>query len=132
MATTNKNNQLAKNMSNMSAAEEIKELNKEIKIYTTAVAQDLKNPKHLGLVTASLVVSRNMFSTMGSGFKSLVGGRLKGQIKLMQNYRAQLIQELTEKALSMGANAIVGLRIDVDDVQGFTSFFGYATAMKSQ
>ncbi len=105
-------------------------MNENVKIYTTGVAQDAKAIEHKGLVTASLVVSRNMFSTMGSGFKSIIGGRLEGQIKLMQNYRAQLIQELTNKARNMGANAIVGLRIDVDDVNSVMNFFGYATAMK--
>ncbi len=105
-------------------------MSQNVKVYTTGIVQEAKSVEHKGLVTASLVVSRNMFSTMGSSFKTIIGGRLEGQIKMMQNYRSQLVQELTQKASNMGANAIVGLRIDVDDVNSVMNFFGYATAMK--
>ncbi len=103
--------------------------NPNVHIYTTGVIQDATSVKYVGFVTASLVVSRNMFSTMGSGFKSLVGGRLVGQTKMMRNYRAELVKELTDKANALGANAVIAIRIDVDDVNSWMSFFGYATAV---
>ncbi len=101
----------------------------QVKIFTTGVVQGAKSVEYVNFVSSSLVVSRNMFSTMGSGFKSIIGGRLEGQIKLMENYRSQLLGEIRNKAFQQGANAVVGLRIDVDDVNGVMNFFGYATAV---
>ena len=51
-----------------------------------------------------------MFSDISSGFKSLVGGEIKGLSKLTSNIRDELLYELKEKAATLGANAIVGLR----------------------
>ena len=45
-----------------------------------------------------------------SGFKSIVGGELKGLSKLTSDVRDELIYELKEKAATLGANAVVGLR----------------------
>ena len=59
---------------------------------------------------ASKVKSRNAFSDIGSGLKSLVGGEIKGLSKLTRDVREELIRELKETAAEMGANAIVGLR----------------------
>ena len=51
-------------------------------------------------MTASLIV----------GFKSLVGGEIKGLSKLTSDIREELLWELREKAVQAGANAIIGLR----------------------
>ena len=51
-----------------------------------------------------------MFSDIGSGFKSMIGGEIKGLSKLTADVRDELIYELKEKAAILGANAIVGLR----------------------
>ena len=59
---------------------------------------------------ASKVKSRNAFSDIGSGFKSMVGGEIKGLSKLTSDVRDELIQELKEKAAELGANAVIGLR----------------------
>ena len=59
---------------------------------------------------ASKVKSRNAFSDIGSGLKSLVGGEIKGLSKLTRDVREELLRELKETAAELGANAIVGLR----------------------
>ena len=59
---------------------------------------------------ASKVKSRNAFSDIGSGLKSLVGGEIKGLSKLTRDVREELIRELKETAAELGVNAIVGLR----------------------
>ncbi len=101
----------------------------DVELLTTGFIHDAKTVKYVELVTATLVVSRNVFSTIGSGLKSLVGGRLQGQIKLMKMNRAKIIEEIREKAAAVGANAVISFRIDVDNVQGFVNFFAYGTAV---
>ena len=79
-------------------------------MYTTNTPCGAVTQEYRGLVMASKVKSRNAFSDIGSGLKSLVGGEIKGLSKLTKDVREELLQELREKAAELGANAVVGLR----------------------
>jgi len=87
-----------------------------VEVYTTNEPCMAKSMEYKGLVMASKVKSRNMFSDISSGFKSLVGGEIKGLSKLTSNIRDELLYELKEKAATLGANAIVGLRMETNSV----------------
>ena len=81
-----------------------------VQVYTTNTPCGAVTQEYKGLVMASKVKSRNAFSDIGSGLKSLVGGEIKGLSKLTRDVREELIKELKETAAELGANAIVGLR----------------------
>ena len=81
-----------------------------VEVYTSDQPCMAQNLRYRGLVMVSKVKSRNAFSDIGSGFKSMVGGEIKGLSKLTSDVRDELIQELKEKAAELGANAIIGLR----------------------
>ena len=81
-----------------------------VEVYTTNEPCMAVTTEYKGLLMASKVKSRNMFSDIGSGFKSMIGGEIKGLSKLTADVRNELIWELKEKAAEAGANAIVGLR----------------------
>jgi len=74
-----------------------------------------------------------MFADIGAGFKSMVGGEIKGMSKLTRDTRNELIQEASEQALQMGANAITGIRIETNTIFDGTLdmvFYGTAVAVK--
>lgn len=81
-----------------------------VEVYTSDQPCMAQNMRYRGLVMVSKVKSRNAFSDIGSGFKSMVGGEIKGLSKLTSDVRDELIQELKEKAAELGANAVIGLR----------------------
>lgn len=81
-----------------------------VEVYTTNEPCMVKSMEYKGLVLASKVKSRNVFSDIGAGFKSMVGGEIKGMSKLTSELRDELLWELKEKAANIGANAVVGLR----------------------
>merc|ERR1711936_715469 len=87
-----------------------------VEVYTTNEPCMNKSLEYKGLVLASKVKSRNMFSDIGSGFKSLVGGEIKGLSKLTSDIRDELLWEIKEKAANIGANAVVGLRMETNSV----------------
>merc|ERR1712033_44436 len=87
-----------------------------VEVYTTNTPCMAKDVQYKGMILVSKVKSRNMFSDIGSGFKSLVGGEIKGLSKLTSDIRDELIWELKEKAANIGANAIVGLRMETNSV----------------
>lgn len=85
----------------------------------------------LGEVFGLTVRSRNAFSNMGAGFKSLVGGELKGMTKNLENSRQEVLQRLGEAAKTRGANAVVAMRFDTSEMGGqWTEICAYGTAVK--
>ena len=71
-----------------------------------------------------------MFSDIGAGFKSMVGGEIKAMTKLTKDLRNELIFEAMEQAKALGANAITGVRIETSSVfEGILDCVLYGTAV---
>jgi uncharacterized protein YbjQ (UPF0145 family) len=87
----------------------------------------------LGEVFGLTVRSRNVGSQIGAGFKSLVGGELKGMTKALVDSRQQVIERMVEEAQSKGADAIVAMRFDTSEMGGnWTEICAYGTAVKTR
>ena len=85
----------------------------------------------LGLVQGSTIQSKNMFKDMGSGFKSMVGRKLKAFTKMMEQARELATSRMIEQATNMGADAIVCMRFNSASVmQGAAEIMAYGTAVK--
>jgi uncharacterized protein YbjQ (UPF0145 family) len=70
----------------------------------------------LGEVFGLTVRSRNLGAQIGAGFKSMVGGELKGMTKMLAESRTEAIERLVEEAEARGANAIVAIRFDTSEL----------------
>ncbi len=85
----------------------------------------------LGMVTGSMVQSKNMFKDMGAGFKSMVGGELKSYTAMMQEARREATQRMISEAVSMGADAILGVSYATSSiVQGAAEVLATGTAVR--
>ena len=83
-----------------------------------------------GEVFGLTVRSRNMFSTMGAGFKAMAGGELKGLSKLLSDSRHEALARLSQEALAHGANAVLALRFDCNEIASTASeIAAYGTAV---
>lgn len=83
-----------------------------------------------GQVFGLTVRSRNMFSNMGAGFKSMAGGELKGLSKLLSDSRNEALGRLCQEAMTYGANAIIAMRFDCNEIGGAASeIAAYGTAV---
>ncbi len=90
-----------------------------------------KNCATIGLVTGNTIQSKHMFSDMGQGFKTIVGGELKSYTEMMNKSRAIATQRMIEQAEQMGADAIVGVRYTSASVmQQAAEVLAYGTAVK--
>jgi uncharacterized protein YbjQ (UPF0145 family) len=84
-----------------------------------------------GEVFGLTVRSRNIGSQVGAGFKSLLGGELKGMTKALIDSRAQVTQRMIEEAEAKGANAVVAMRFDTSEMGGnWTEICAYGTAVR--
>ncbi len=85
----------------------------------------------LGEVFGLTVRSRNIGSQMGAGFKSLVGGELKGMTKQLAEGREHATERLIEEAEGKGANAILAFRFDTSELGStWTEICAYGTACR--
>ena len=84
-----------------------------------------------GEVMGLTVRSRNIGSQIGAGFKSLVGGELKGMTKALVDSRQQVMERMSAEAEAKGANAIIAMRFDTSDMGGqWTEICAYGTAVR--
>jgi uncharacterized protein YbjQ (UPF0145 family) len=84
-----------------------------------------------GEVFGLTVRSRNAFSQLGAGLKSIVGGELKGMTRALVDSRQQVIDRMVEEAEAKGANAVVGMRFDTSEMgDTWTEICAYGTAVR--
>jgi uncharacterized protein YbjQ (UPF0145 family) len=83
-----------------------------------------------GEVYGLIVRARNAFSNIGAGFRTIVGGEAKGYTKLLSESRDQAVERLAEAAREKGANAILAMRFDCNEIGDIMSeVAAYGTAV---
>lgn len=85
----------------------------------------------LGLVKGNVVQSKNLGKDIGAGFKTLVGGELKGYTEMLQEARQIATKRMVDEAESLGADAVIGMRFASSAImQGAAEVIAYGTAVK--
>ncbi|MDD5016728.1 MAG: YbjQ family protein [Eubacteriales bacterium] len=85
----------------------------------------------LGLVRGSMIQSKHIGKDMMAGFKTLVGGELKGYTEMMEESRETALSRMVKQAETLGADAVVGVRFTSSSVmQGAAEVTAYGTAVK--
>jgi uncharacterized protein YbjQ (UPF0145 family) len=98
-------------------------------VVTTNDVPGFRVDRVLGEVFGLTVRSRNAFSTMGSGFKSMFGGELKGLTKALAHSRREVMERMIDEARAKGGNAIIGMRFDTSEMgDTWTEICAYGTA----
>lgn len=99
-------------------------------ITTSNTLEGYKVIKHLGVVRGITVRSRSVVGNFAGGIQSLFGGRLSVYVELCENAREEAFQLLIQHARAIGANAIINMRYDANEVmQGITEVLAYGTAV---
>ena len=84
----------------------------------------------LGEVFGITVRSRNIGSQLSAGFKSMVGGELRGMTKMLTQSRTEAQDRLAEAAQAKGADAILAMRFETSEFQAGQEMCAYGTAVK--
>jgi uncharacterized protein YbjQ (UPF0145 family) len=72
--------------------------------------------KYHGIVTGEAILGANIFRDLFAGIRDIVGGRSAAYEKELRAAKEIAIQEMTEQARALGANAIVGIDLDYETV----------------
>ena len=85
----------------------------------------------LGMVKGNVVQSKNLGKDIGAGFKTLVGGELKGYTEMLQEARQIATKRMVDEAESLGADAVVNVKFASSAImQGAAEVIAYGTAVK--
>ena len=86
--------------------------------------------KNLGVVRGIVVRSRSIVGNIGAGLQTLIGGNITLYTELCEKARSDAFHLMLEHAGEAGANALVGVRYDANEVAaGVTEVLAYGTAV---
>jgi uncharacterized protein YbjQ (UPF0145 family) len=86
--------------------------------------------KNFGLVRGITVRSRSIFGTIGGALHTIIGGNITIFTSLCERTRQESFELMIKHADEIGANAIIGVRYDANEVMsGVTEVLCYGTAV---
>jgi uncharacterized protein YbjQ (UPF0145 family) len=86
--------------------------------------------RNLGIVRGITVRSRSVVGSFVGGLQTIVGGNITIYTELCEHAREEAFNLMAQHAQQMGANAIIGMRYDANDVmEGVTEVLAYGTAV---
>ncbi len=97
-------------------------------ITTTPQIEGYKIREYKGVVTGETIIGANFFKDILAGIRDFVGGRSASYEKVLRQAKDTAMQEMMERAMSMGANAIVGIDIDYETIGEGNSMLMVATS----
>ncbi len=90
-----------------------------------------KTVETMGVVKGSMIQSKHLGRDIMAGFKTIVGGELKGYSEMISEARSIATQRMVEEAESLGADGIINVRYMTTAVmQGAAEILVYGTAVK--
>jgi uncharacterized protein YbjQ (UPF0145 family) len=99
-------------------------------ITTSTSLEGYKVTQQLGLVRGITVRSRSLPGNIAGGFMTLFGGKSTIYTELCERTREEALQLMVKHAAELGANAIINMRYDANEVMsGVTEVLAYGTAV---
>ena len=99
-------------------------------VTTTFSLEGYRVVKHLGVVRGITVRSRSIVGTIGASVQTLFGGNISLFTELCETARQEAFELMVKHANQIGANALLGVRYDANDVmEGVTEVLCYGTAV---
>ena len=89
--------------------------------------------RNFGIVRGITVRSRSVLGNLAAGIQTIIGGNISILTELCERAREEAYEILLQHAAQHGANAIVCMRYDANEVmQGVTEVLAYGTAVEVQ
>lgn len=91
---------------------------KDILVVTTSSLEGVKVLRYLKPISAHVVAGTNLINDFFGGLSDVFGGRSKTYQKQLSSLYNEAIDSLKNTAYESGANAILGLKVDLDEISG--------------
>lgn len=81
---------------------------------TTPTVQNGTIIEYKGIVFGEVIEGVNFIKDFGASLRNLVGGRSQGYEEELIRARQEALAEMEQRAMQMGANAVVGVKVDYE------------------
>ena len=85
-------------------------------VSTTPNTEGKEIVRYLGLVSGEAILGANIFKDFFAGIRDIVGGRSAAYEAELRKAKAIAIQEMTDEASALGANAVVAVDLDYETI----------------
>ena len=85
-------------------------------ITTTPTIEGHPIREYRGLVTGEMIIGANIVKDIFASMRDIVGGRSSSYESVLREAKDTAVREMQERAMMLGANAIVGLDLDYEMV----------------
>jgi uncharacterized protein YbjQ (UPF0145 family) len=72
--------------------------------------------EYKGIVTGETIIGANFMKDFFAGIRDIIGGRSGSYEKVLREAKDTALSEMQDRAIQLGANAIVGIDIDYETV----------------
>lgn len=87
-------------------------------ISTTNNIEGCPIKKYVDTICSNIVIGTNIFSDFAASFTDFFGGRSDSYKRKLEIIYNEATKELKQKAISLGANAVIGFKVDFDEISG--------------
>ncbi len=99
-------------------------------ITTTNNIQGVEVRAYLGLVSGEVVMGINVFRDFFASVRNIVGGRAAGYEKAVGLGRQEALDKMEEGAKALGADAVIGVNFDYEEVGSMVLVCANGTAVQ--
>lgn len=85
-----------------------------VQLTTTPSIEGKRVTRYCGVIAGEAILGANLFKDLFAGIRDLVGGRSGTYERELQRAREIALEELTQRAVDLGANAVIGIDIDYE------------------
>jgi uncharacterized protein YbjQ (UPF0145 family) len=86
-------------------------------IVTTPTVAGHRVTRSLGLVSGEAILGANIFRDLFAGIRDIVGGRSAAYEQELRKAKAIALEEMSQQARDLGANAVVAVDLDYETIQ---------------
>ena len=83
---------------------------------TTPNIQGREITQYFGIVSGETIIGANLFKDFFAGIRDIVGGRASSYESVLREAKESALQEMSDQAARMGANAVIGIDLDFETV----------------
>ncbi len=85
-------------------------------IVTTPSLEGRRITRYVGLVSGEAILGANIFRDLFAGIRDIVGGRSAAYEHELRKAKDLAVAEMTQQAVALGANAIIGVDLDYETI----------------
>ena len=85
-------------------------------ITTTPSIEGKRIQRYYGIVSGETIIGANIFRDFFAGIRDIVGGRSGEYEEVLREAKETAIREMENKAMQMGANAVIGVDLDYETI----------------